>query len=368
MQNKKKITVLPGDGIGPEVIREALKITKYVGDLFEVEFEFHEFPFGGAAIDAWGKPINDELIATAKESDAVLLGAVGGPKWDNHPKETRPETGLLGIRKALGLYSNLRPVKVYDALANSSTLKKEVISGVDLLVVRELTGGIYFGKPRFTEQTGNGERSVDTMEYSTPEIERITIAAFEAARKRNKRVCSVDKMNVLESSRLWRRTVVKVAEKYPDVELSHMLVDNAAMQLVRNPSQFDVIVTGNMFGDILSDEASMLTGSIGMLPSASLGDGPGLYEPAHGSAPDIAGTNQANPLATIASAALMFRYSLNLNEAANIIEQSIEDFLNAGYRTRDLASENDEKIFSTTEVGDQILEIIQRKQIKTQKV
>lgn len=368
MQNKKNITVLPGDGIGPEVIREALKITEAVGGLYDVQFEWHEFPFGGAAIDAWGKPISDELIATAKESDAVLLGAVGGPKWDNQPKETRPETGLLGIRKALGLYSNLRPVKVYDALADSSTLKKEVISGVDLLVVRELTGGIYFGKPRFTESLEDGERSVDTMEYSTSEIERITVAAFEAARKRNKQVCSVDKMNVLESSRLWRKTVIKVAERYPDVELSHMLVDNCAMQLVRNPSQFDVVVTGNMFGDILSDEASMLTGSIGMLPSASLGDGPGLYEPAHGSAPDIAGKNIANPLATIASAAMMFRYSLDLSEAADIIEQSIEKFLNDGCRTPDLATGNDKNILKTTEVGDKLLEIIKQKQVNAQKV
>ncbi|HKK46336.1 MAG TPA: 3-isopropylmalate dehydrogenase, partial [Balneolaceae bacterium] len=304
MSDTKKITVLPGDGIGPEVTNQALRVLYATGKLFDVEFECEEFPFGGAAIDTWGEPISDVLIEAAKKSDAVLLGAVGGEKWDTQPKDKRPEAGLLGIRNALGLYTNLRPVKVYKALTDSSTLKKEVIEKVNLLVVRELTGGIYFGKPRYIKQEGEEEHAVDTMDYRTSEIERIAVAAFEAAKKRDGRVCSVDKSNVLDTSRLWRKVVLEVAKRYPEVELNHLLVDNCAMQLVRNPGQFDVIVTGNMFGDILSDEASMLTGSIGMLPSASLGNGPGLYEPVHGSGPDIAGTHKANTLAAIASVAL----------------------------------------------------------------
>ena len=363
---KKKITVLPGDGIGPEVTREAIRVLETTGKKYDLSFEFQEFAFGGAAIDKYGSPINDELLEAAKASDAVLLGAVGGPKWDNLTGDKRPEAGLLGIRNGLGLYTNLRPVTVYDALADASTLKRELIEGVNLLVVRELTGGIYFGKPRLTEQIGDEERAVDTMEYRTSEIERIAVAAFEAAKIRDGRVCSVDKSNILDTSRLWRKTVIKVAERYPDVKLDHLLVDNCAMQLVRNPKQFDVIVTENMFGDILSDEAAMLTGSIGMLPSASLGDGTGLYEPVHGSAPDIAGTGKANPLAAIASVALLFRYSLNLDEAAQEIEEAIQTLLSQGYRTADIASDNKTKILGTSEVGDLITKLISEKQTNFQ--
>lgn len=363
---KKHITVLPGDGIGPEVTREAIRVLETTGKKYDLTFEFKEFAFGGAAIDEYGAPINDELIEAAKASDAVLLGAVGGPKWDNQPKDKRPEAGLLGIRNALGLYTNLRPVKVYDALADASTLKRDIIEGVDLLVVRELTGGIYFGKPRLTEQVGDEERAVDTMEYRTSEIERIAVAAFEAAGIRGGRVCSVDKSNILDTSRLWRKTVTRVAEKYPNIQLDHLLVDNCAMQLVRNPKQFDVIVTENMFGDILSDEAAMLTGSIGMLPSASLGNGTGLYEPVHGSAPDIAGTGKANPLAAIASVALLFRYSLDSDQAAQDIEEAIQTLLKQGYRTADISSDNDTKVLSTSEVGDKITELISQKQSNLQ--
>lgn len=358
---KRNITLLPGDGIGPEVTAQAVRVLKAAGDKYGISFNLNEFPFGGAAIDRYGVPINDEIISACKESDAVLLGAVGGPKWDNLPKETRAETGLLGIRSALGLYTNLRPVKVYPPLSDASTLKTKVIRDVDLLVVRELTGGIYFGKPRFTEPIGDDTRAVDTMEYRTSEIKRITIAAFEAARLRDHRVCSVDKANVLESSRLWRKTVTEVAELFPEVTLEHMLVDNCAMQLVRNPSQFDVIVTGNLFGDILSDEAAMLTGSIGMLPSASLGDGTGLYEPVHGSAPDIAGTNRANPLAAIASVALLYRYSLAAEEPAEDIENAILEFLNRGYRTGDIGNPGD-NILGTSQVGDMITSLITQEQ------
>ncbi len=365
---KKRITVLPGDGIGPEVTREAIRVLKTTGEKYDLTFDFGELPFGGAAIDQYGAPINDELIRTCKASDAVLLGAVGGPKWDDQPGDKRPEAGLLGIRNALELYTNLRPVKVYDALAEASTLKQEVIRDVDLLVVRELTGGIYFGRPRLTEQVDGEERAVDTMEYRTSEIERIAVAAFEAARLRNKRVCSVDKSNILDTSRLWRKTVDRTAGQYPDVTLEHLLVDNCAMQLVRNPGQFDVIVTENMFGDILSDEAAMLTGSIGMLPSASLGDGTGLYEPVHGSAPDIAGTGKANPLAAIASAALLFRYSLGLDEAARDIEKAIQTLLQQGYRTADIASDstNESAILSTSAVGDKITALISQEQANFQ--
>lgn len=358
---KRKITLLPGDGIGPEVTAQAVRVLETTGEKYDISFELQDFAFGGAGIDLYDAPINDEIVEASRQSDAVLLGAVGGPKWDDQPKETRPEAGLLGIRSALGLYTNLRPVKVYPPLSEASSLKPEVINGVDLLVVRELTGGVYFGKPRYTERIGDEERAVDTMEYRTSEIERITAAAFEAARIRRGHVCSVDKANVLEVSRLWRKTVTRVAEQYPDVHLDHMLVDNCAMQLVRNPGQFDVILTGNLFGDILSDEAAMLTGSIGMLPSASLGRDTGLYEPVHGSAPDIAGTNQANPLAAIASVALLFRYSLRHEEAAIDIENAILEFLNRGFRTRDLGGD-DEKILSTTAVGDMITTLITQEQ------
>ena len=302
------ICVLPGDGIGPEITAEAVRVLNALG----MQFEMEEALLGGCAVDATGNPYPEATQKLARAADAVLLGAVGGPQWDNNPREQRPERGLLGIRKDLGLFANLRPDVLYPELATASTLKPEVVAGLDILIVRELTGDIYFGQPRGIE-TRNGERvGVNTMVYSESEIRRIARVAFEAARKRSKRVCSVDKMNVLECTQLWRDVVIETAKDYPDVELSHMLVDNCAMQLVRNPKQFDVVVTGNMFGDILSDEASMLTGSIGMLPSASLDEkNKGLYEPSHGSAPDIAGKGVANPLATILSAAMMLRYTFN---------------------------------------------------------
>jgi len=354
----KKIVVLPGDGIGVEVTREAVSTMKIVGEQYGFSFETEEYQVGGSGIDSYGKPINDEIMSACKEADAVLLGAVGGPKWDDVPDDIRPEVALLSLRKELDLFTNLRPVKVYEALSDASSLKKEIVSGIDILVVRELTGGIYFGKPRKTEKTSDGERAVDTMTYSTPEIERIAKVAFEAAQNRRKKVTSVDKANILAVSRLWRKTVERVAQDFSGIELEHMLVDNCAMQLVRNPKQFDVILTGNMFGDILSDEAAMLTGSIGMLPSASLGDGTAMYEPVHGTAPDIAGQDKANPLAAIASVAMMFRFSFGAEQAAQAIEQSIEETLNEGNRTPDLASKGTQAV-STSEMGDQI-----RKRIK----
>jgi len=351
--NTKKIVVLPGDGIGVEVTREAVSTMKAAGEEHGFTFETEEYQIGGAGIDSYGKPINEEILTACKNADAVLLGAVGGPKWDNVPDEIRPESALLSLRKELGLFTNLRPVKVYEALSDASSLKKEIVSGIDILVVRELTGGIYFGKPRKTEKTSDGERAVDTMTYSTSEVERIAKVAFEAAQNRSKKVTSVDKANILAVSRLWRKTVERVAQDFSGINLEHMLVDNCAMQLVRYPKQFDVILTGNMFGDILSDEAAMLTGSIGMLPSASLGDGTAMYEPVHGTAPDIAGQGKANPLAAIASVAMMFRFSFGAEEAAGAIEQSIEDTLNAGYRTLDLAAKGTQTV-STSEMGDQI--------------
>jgi len=362
--SKKKITILPGDGIGPEVTREAVKIITATADKYGVEIETEEYTVGGTSYDEFGTPLRDEVLEACKASDAVFLGAVGGPKWDNVEPENRPEAALLGLRNGLGLYTNLRPVKVYESLIGSSTLKEEVIRDVDLLVVRELTGGIYFGKPRKTEDIeGGGKRAIDSLIYSTPEIERITRKAFEAAAKRKQKVTSVDKSNILDTSRLWRKTVNEVAKDYPNIELEHMLVDNCAMQLVRNPGQFDVILTGNMFGDILSDAASMLTGSIGMLPSASLGDGTAMYEPVHGSAPDIAGSGKANPLAAIASAALLFRYSLDMDEAANDIEEAILEVLQEGFRTADLSAGSDpDKVLNTTEISDAIAERIKLKQ------
>ncbi|HET9845205.1 MAG TPA: 3-isopropylmalate dehydrogenase, partial [Nitrospira sp.] len=300
---KAKIAVLAGDGVGREIVPEAVKVLRAVGERCGHHFEFTNGDIGGQAIDKIGVPLPQETLTVSKQSDAVLLGAVGGPKWEGLDYSLRPERALLGIREALGLYANLRPAKLYPNLADASTLKKEVVEGIDVLVVRELTGGIYFGKPKGIEKLSNGsERGVNTEVYTTEEIRRIAIVAFDAARKRRKKLTSVDKANVLESSELWRRVVVDVHKDYPDVSLSHMYVDNAAMQLVRNPRQFDVMLCNNMFGDILSDEAAMLTGSIGMLPSASLGAQVGLFEPIHGSAPDIAGKNIANPIATIASA------------------------------------------------------------------
>jgi 3-isopropylmalate dehydrogenase len=351
MGSLMKILVLPGDGIGPEITAEAVRVLKAL----DLSFEMEEALLGGCAVDATGDPYPEATRKLAREADAVLLGAVGGPQWDSHPREQRPERGLLGIRKDLGLFANLRPAVLYPELANASTLKPEVVAGLDILIVRELTGDIYFGQPRGIE-VRNGERvGFNTMIYAESEIRRIARVAFEAARKRNRKVCSVDKMNVLECTQLWRDVVTETARDYPDVELSHMLVDNAAMQLVRNPKQFDVVVTGNMFGDILSDEASMLTGSIGMLPSASLDEkNKGLYEPCHGSAPDIAGKGVANPLATILSAAMMLRYTFNDEAAATRIENAVKKVLAQGFRTGDIFEPGMKKV-GTREMGDAVL-------------
>ncbi len=334
-----KIAVLPGDGIGPEVVREGTLVLSQVAVLYGFGVEFEEGLVGGASIDVHGKPLIESVLKLAKESDAVLLGAMGGPKWDGLDYSIRPERALLALRQELGLFANLRPVKLFSALASASTLRREVVEGTDLLVVRELTGGIYFGQPKGITRLPDGtERGVNTEVYTTPEIERIARIAFEATRKRRKKVTSVDKANVLEATELWRKVVTRVHKEggYGDVALEHMLVDNCAMQLIRDPKQFDVIVTTNMFGDILSDEAAMLTGSIGMLPSASLGGKVGMYEPVHGSAPDIVGKDRANPLATILTVALMLRHSLNQGEAADRIEKAVEDVLNEGYRTADI--------------------------------
>jgi len=335
-----KVTVLPGDGIGPEVVEEAMAVLSQAGDIYGFAVDVEEGPVGGASIDAHGKPLTDEVLAMAKSSDAVVLGAMGGPKWDALDYSIRPERALLALRQELGLFANLRPVKLFAPLAQASTLKPEVVEGTDLVVVRELTGGIYFGQPKgVTTEADGSERGVNTLVYTTPEIERIARVAFEAARRRRGRVTSVDKANVLESTELWRKVVTRVRDEegYGDVELDHVLVDNCAMQLIRDPRQFDVIVTTNMFGDILSDEAAMLTGSIGMLPSASLGGKVGMYEPVHGSAPDITGQDKANPLATILTVALMLRHSFDQGDAADLIEQAVERVLEAGYRTPDIA-------------------------------
>ncbi|WP_374242725.1 3-isopropylmalate dehydrogenase [Zoogloea sp.] len=349
-----KICVLPGDGIGPEIIDQTLRVLEALrgdGVNFEAEFAL----VGGAAVDATGKPLPEATSKLADEADALLLGAVGGPKWDSYPRDQRPELGLLGIRKQLQLFANLRPAILYPELANASSLKPEIVSGLDILIVRELTGDIYFGQPRGIREE-NGERvGFNTMVYAESEIRRIGKVAFEAARKRNKKLCSVDKMNVLETTQLWRDVMIELSADYPDVELTHMLVDNAAMQLVRAPKQFDVMVTGNMFGDILSDEASMLTGSIGMLPSASLNAaGKGMYEPSHGSAPDIAGKNLANPLATMLSAAMMLRYSFNLEAQAARIESAVKKVLAAGYRTGDIYEPGTRRV-GTKEMGDAVI-------------
>ena len=332
-----KIAVLPGDGIGPEIVAEAVKVLKAIGKRHNINFDMQEALVGGASIDKSGKPLTDDTLKLTKGSDAVLLGAVGGPKWERLDYSIRPERALLTLRKELGLFANLRPARIYPVLADASTLKREVVEGVDVMVVRELTGGLYFGTPRGVEKLPDGtERGVNTMVYTTAEIERIAKIAFDVARKRRKKVTSVDKANVLETTELWRKVVTKVHKDYQDVELSHMYVDNCAMQLVRNPKQFDVIVTENTFGDILSDEAAMLTGSIGMLPSASLGGKVGMYEPIHGSAPDIAGQDKANPIATILSVAMMLRFSFNLTDAADDIERAVEKVLNEGFRTADI--------------------------------
>lgn len=343
-----KIAVLPGDGIGPEIMVQALSVLGRLG----LPLETQQAPVGGAGYDASGDPLPDATLGIAKDSDAILFGSVGGPQYDQLPRAKRPEQALLGLRKHLGLFANLRPAQVYEELSGASALKAEVVAGLDILIVRELTGDIYFGQPRGIQTLADGQREgFDTMRYSEGEIRRIAHVGFQAAMKRNRRLCSVDKANVLETSQLWRDVVTEVGKTYPDVELSHMYVDNCAMQLVRTPKQFDVIVTGNMFGDILSDEASMLTGSIGMLPSASLdANNKGLYEPIHGSAPDIAGKNIANPLATILSAAMMLRYSLHQVAAADRIEAAVKKVLKDGYRTADIFEAGTKKV-GTQEMG-----------------
>lgn len=359
MADVKKIAVIAGDGIGPEVVAEAEKVLKRTEELFGYQFETEHALFGGIAIDEKGTPLPEETLKVCQSADAVLLGAVGGPKWDNNSKELRPETGLLGIRKALGLFSNIRPAFIFDCLKEASTLKPEVLEGTDLIVVRELTGGIYFGE-KFRRETANGQEAVDTCAYNVTEIERIARQAFEIAQTRRKKLASVDKANVLETSRLWRETVNRIAADYPDVELEHVLVDNCAMQLLRRPSSFDVIVTENMFGDILSDEAAMLTGSIGMLASASLGEGSfGLYEPVHGSAPDIAGQGISNPIATILSVALMFRLTFGYHEAADSIERAVKEVLDAGHRTGDIAVDKSTAI-GTLAMGQLIVDAMRK--------
>lgn len=362
-----KICLLPGDGIGPEIIAEGTKVLDAVGARYDVSFEYETALIGGAAIDACGMALPEETLETAKACDAVLLAAVGGPKWDTtDPEKPRPEQGLLGIRKGLGLYTNLRPVQIFNALADASTLKPEVIDGVDLMIVRELTGGLYFGmRERFYDEEGagtggaKGQRAYDTLEYSEYEIERIARQAFEIARKRRSKVTSVDKANVLETSRLWREIVHRIHDaEYADVELEDLLVDNTAMQLIDRPADFDVMVTENMFGDILSDEAAQITGSLGMLASASLGDGTALYEPSHGSAPDIAGRGIANPLAQIMSVEMMLRYSFDMGEAADDIRRAIVATLDEGWRTGDIRSADtpDDKVVGTAAMGDLIVE------------
>ena len=347
MTRNYKIGVIKGDGIGPEIVEEAIKVLDAVSVVEKFNLGYEEFLLGGAAIDATGVPLPEETLQGVKKVDAVLFGAIGGPKWDTLERHLRPESGLLGLRKAMGTFANLRPATVYDELINASTLKPEVVKGVDIMVVRELTGGIYFGQPR---EYGE-EKSFNTMVYTREEVLRIAKVAFEIAMKRDKRICSVDKANVLEVSQFWRDIVEEVAEGYPEVELSHMYVDNAAMQLIRDPRQFDVILTGNIFGDILSDAASMLSGSIGLLPSASTGEGVGLFEPIHGSAPDIAGQGIANPIATIASASMMLRYALGEEKAADRIDAAIKKALADGYRTGDIAAFDAKEVVSTAEMG-----------------
>lgn len=352
----KNIVILPGDGIGPEIIAEAVKVLRAADELFELKLSFTEDQIGGSAIDQYGVPLADETLAKCQQADAILMGSVGGPKWDSLDADLRPEKGLLRLRYEMELYANLRPAILYPQLADASSLKPEIVAGLDILIVRELTGGIYFGQPRGIRTLENGERQgFNTYIYSEHEIERIGRTAFEMAQKRSKKVCSVDKANVLEATVLWREVMERIKGDYPDVELSHMYVDNAAMQLVRAPKQFDVIVTGNMFGDILSDTAAMLTGSIGMLPSAALNQHScGLYEPVHGSAPDIAGQGIANPIATVLSASMMLRYSLGRQDAADAIEAAVGRVLDQGLRSADIFAEGTRKV-STSEMGDAIV-------------
>lgn len=361
MSQARKIVILPGDGIGPEIIAEGRRILETVNQQYDLGLSLQTCLFGGAAYDESGTPLPEDTLNACREADAILLGAIGGPQYDSAPRDLRPERGLLGLRSELKLFSNLRPALLYPELADASSLKPELVAGLDLMIVRELTGGIYFGQPRGIEER-NGERvGFNTLVYSESEIRRIAVSAFEIARQRNSRLCSVDKMNVLEVSELWREVVIEVGKDYPDVELTHMFVDNAAMQLVKAPKQFDVIVTGNMFGDILSDAAAMLTGSIGMLPSASLDEaGKGMYEPIHGSAPDIAGQGIANPLATILSVSMMLRYTLKEAAAADAIDSAVASALAAGYRCQDIASGKEgEKLINTTQMGDAIIAALQ---------
>ncbi len=348
MSKSYKIGVIKGDGIGSEIIDEAIKVLDAVSVTQGFNLRYEEMLLGGAAIDETGVPLPEETIKGVKKCDAILFGAIGGPKWDTLERHLRPESGLLGLRKEMGTFANLRPAMVYDELVNASSLKPAVIKGVDIMVVRELTGGIYFGQPRELQE----DKAFNTMIYTREEVKRIAIVAFDIAMKRDKRICSVDKANVLEVSQFWREIVEEIAVDYPEVELSHMYVDNAAMQLIRDPKQFDVILTGNIFGDILSDAASMLSGSIGLLPSASTGKGVGLFEPIHGSAPDIAGQGIANPLATISSASMMLRYALGENKAADKIDEAIKKALSEGYRTGDIGDYDAKEICTCTEMGD----------------
>ena len=367
MTRTYNICLLPGDGIGPEIIAEGVKVLDAVGAKYDTAFSYTEALLGGCAIDACGTALPDETLRVAESSDAVLLAAVGGPKWDTtDPAKPRPEQGLLGIRKALGLYTNLRPVQIFAALADASTLKPEIVDGVDMMIVRELTGGLYFGRrERFYDEEGcgsdgaAGQRAYDTLEYREYEVERIARQAFEAARKRRNKVTSVDKANVLETSRMWREIVHRVgSEEYPDVELEDLLVDNTAMQLINRPADFDVVVTENMFGDILSDEAAQITGSLGMLASASLGDGTALYEPSHGSAPDIAGQGIANPLAQILSVEMMLRYSFDMQDAADDVRRAVTAVLDEGWRTGDIKGPDTpaDKVVGTVAMGDLVVE------------
>jgi 3-isopropylmalate dehydrogenase len=354
--SNRVIAVLPGDGIGEEVTAQAVRVIEKLNAAFDSSFECRHAPVGGTAYDLHGTPLPEETLSTAREADAILLGAVGGPKWESAPRELRPERALLGLRSEMSLFSNLRPAILFPELADASTLKPEVVSGLDIMIVRELTGGIYFGGPRGIEEVDGQRRGFNTMEYTESEIERIAHSAFRVAMQRDKKLCSVDKANVLEVSELWREVVTKIGNEYPEVELSHMYVDNACMQLVRAPKQFDVILTTNMFGDILSDAASMLTGSIGMLPSASLdSNGKGMYEPVHGSAPDIAGQGIANPLASILSVAMLLRYTFNENELGDKVESAVKRVLANGVRTADIANES-ETVASTSEMGQAVLD------------
>ena len=355
-----KILILPGDGIGPEVTSSAMEILRFVKDLYSLDLDIETHDVGGAAYDKTGYPLPDQTLEIARKSDAILFGAVGGPEWEDLDWDKRPEQALLGLRKELGLFANLRPAFLFNELASASPIKKEIISDLDILIVRELTGGIYFGEPRGIDTSSNPPHAFNTMIYDKKEIERIGRVAFESAQKRNKKLCSVEKANVLEVSKFWREIITNLSKEYPDVELTHQLADNTAMQLVLDPNQFDVIVSSNLFGDILSDIAATLTGSIGMLPSASLNSSSqGMYEPCHGSAPDIAGKNLANPLAMILSLAMAFRYSLENSEVASIIEESVKDFISRGFRTKDLT--DDSSFLETDEVASELISIIKEK-------